>query len=227
MHQADGAPRQGTQQRFRGADVARVVISGGERLGYARQMNYGIDAADRLFDALTGGNDITNLFSTAAGSIADGTLLSTFNSAANAYSSAVTFRQKSGTWSGNFTMPPGVGALYYNAGSADTVVTFVGQVQQGTYTVGVLPPAAFTLAGSPVPIGGDITNSTTAVGLVASAGDLVSTFNGAANAYNNAVTWSAKSSTWSGPMPVAPGQAFLYYNGSASAKTWVSNFTVQ
>ena len=52
MHQADGAPRQGAQQRFRGAHVARIVIGGPQGLGYARQVNHGIGATNRLLDAL-------------------------------------------------------------------------------------------------------------------------------------------------------------------------------
>jgi len=176
---------------------------------------------------LPGGNDITNLFSSAAGNIAGGSSLATFNSAANDYDPSIAYSGKSSTWAGNFAMPPGKGALYFNAGGADTVVTFVGEVKQGTYNVGTLPAQAFALVGSPVPIGGVIQNSTTAVGLVPSGGDTVATFNSAANDWSASVAWSAKGSAWSGALPINAGQGFLYFNASAGANTWVSNFTVQ
>jgi hypothetical protein len=124
-------------------------------------------------------------------------------------------------------MPPGKAALFYNNGAAATVITFAGQVVQGSYAVATLPSAQFSLVGSPVPIGGDVTNSTTAVGLVPSASDTIATFNSGANNWNNSVSWSAKSSAWSGAMPVAAGEGFLYYNNGAAANNWVSNFTVQ
>src|ERR1035437_161577 len=78
---------------------------------------------------VAGGNDVTNLFQ----GVAAGSTLATFNSALNDYDTPITFSGKSGTWTGNISMPPGKGALYYNNGASDTVVTFVGQVPQGTY----------------------------------------------------------------------------------------------
>lgn len=176
---------------------------------------------------VAGGNDITNLFSTTAGNIAANSSLATFNSAVNDYDTAIGFSGKSGTWLGNFTMAPGKGALYYNNGASDTVVTFVGQVLQGNYTVAAMPANAFTLAGSPVPLGGDVSDLNTKLGLVPSANDSVATFNSAANDWNTAVGWSAKSSTWLGALTINPGQGFLYYNNAATPNTWASNFTVQ
>jgi hypothetical protein len=41
------------------------------------------------------------------------------------------------------------------------------------------------------------------------------------------VSWSAKSLSWSGAMPIGVGQGFLYLNNAATANNWVSNFTVQ
>jgi hypothetical protein len=176
---------------------------------------------------VAGGNDITNLFSTTAGNIASSSTLATFNSALNDYDPAIGFSGKSGTWTGNFSMPPGVGALYYNNGASDTVVTFVGQVPQGNYTVTSMASHTFTFAGSPVPLGGDVSDLNTKLGLVPSAGDTVAVFSGSANDWSAAVGWSAKSSAWTGPMAIGAGAGFLYYNNSANANAWVSNFTVQ
>jgi hypothetical protein len=176
---------------------------------------------------VAGGNDITNIFSLAAGNIGLNSSIATFNSVANDYDTAIGWNGKSGTWNGNFTMAPGKGALYFNGGTANTVVTFVGQVQQGSYTVATLPAGAFTLGGSPVPLGGDISQLNTVLGLSPKLNDSIATFNGTANDWNTAVGWNGKSSTWNSALTINPGQGFLYFNGSTSPNTWVSNFTVQ
>jgi hypothetical protein len=127
-------------------------------------------------------------------------------------------------------MPPGTGAaLYYNNGAADTVVTFTGQVPQGTYNVATLGRGQFTMVGSPIPIGGDITNSTTVVGLTPANGDTVATFNSSLNDYNPSSKWISLSKKWgvTASSTIAVGQGFLYYNNGAAANVWVSNFTVQ
>jgi hypothetical protein len=183
-------------------------------------------------DATVGGtvanaNDITNLFSLAAGNIVANSSLATFNSTLNDYDAAIKFNGKTSAWGGNFTMNPGMGALYFNAGSADTVVTFVGQVEQGSYTVATLPAQAFRLSGSPVPLGGDISDLNTKLGLVPAANDSITTFNGTKNDWNAAVKWNGKTSAWGTTLTINPGQGFLYFNAVASPNTWVSNFTVQ
>ena len=124
-------------------------------------------------------------------------------------------------------MPPGKAALYYNAGASPTVVTFTGQVPQGTYNVATLNSLQFSLVGSPIPIGGDITNSL--VGLVPANGDTVATFNSAANNWNASSSYVGLSKKWgsTASSTIGVGQGFLYYNASGSAKNWVSNFTVQ
>ena len=126
-------------------------------------------------------------------------------------------------------MPPGKAALFSNNGAADTVVTFTGQVPQGTYNVATLGSHQFSLVGSPIPIGGNITNSTTAVGLLPSNGDTIATFSSALNNYNAVTKWSGITKKWSttASSTIGVGQGFLYYNNGASANNWTSNFTVQ
>jgi len=174
------------------------------------------------------GNAMTNLFKTATANLANGSFFNTFIPSLSDYSPTVpTYNGKNGTWSGNFSMPPGVGAaMFYNNGAVDTVVTFTGQVPQGTYSAGTLVGNHFNMVGSPIPIGGDLTNSTTAVGLVPANGDLAQTFNSSISDWRPSVSWSAKNHVWNGPMPVGVGQGFLYYNNGATANNWVSNFTV-
>jgi len=175
------------------------------------------------------GNAMTNLINaTTTPALAASSSIATFNSALNNYNSpSLTYSVKTKAWSGNFDMPPGKAALFYNNGAVPAVVTFTGQVPQGSYNVATLGANQFSFVGSPVPIGGNITNSTTALGLVPSASDSVATFNSAANNWNSVVTWSVKSKAWSGTMPIDAGQGFLYYNNAAVANNWVSNFTVQ
>jgi hypothetical protein len=175
------------------------------------------------------GNDMTNLFNinTTVG-LANGSKIQQFISSANDYGSAINYSGATKKWASNFSMPPGNAILFYNNGAADTVVTFTGQVPQGTYNVNSLNPSQFTLVGSPIPIGGDVTNSTTAVGLVPSNGDTAATFNSAANDWNGVTKWSGATKKWSASpsSTIAVGQGFLYYNNGAAVNNWVSNFTV-
>jgi len=178
---------------------------------------------------LATGNDMTNLFNiNTAPLIANGSKIQQFVSAISDYAAQINYVSLSKKWGGNFSMPPGSGALYYNNGASDTVVTFTGQVPQGTYNVATLGRGQFSLVGSPIPIGGDITNSTTVAGLVPANGDTAATFNSAVSDWNAATKWVQLSKKWgvSASSTIAVGQAFLYYNNGAAANNWVSNFTV-
>jgi len=176
------------------------------------------------------GNDMTNLFNIATTpGLAGGSTIQQFSSALNDYTAAISYVALSKKWGSNFSMPPGKAVLFNNNGASDVVVTFTGQVPQGTYNVATLGSHQFTLVGSPVPIGGNITNSTTVVGLVPSGGDTVATFNSALNDWNPATAWVQLSKKWgnTASSTIAVGQGFLYNNNGASANNWVSNFTVQ
>jgi len=173
------------------------------------------------------GNDMDKLFTTG---ITPSSTIATFNSSAFDWDTAITYSGKASAWQGNFPMPPGVGALFFNNNTvSDLVVTFVGQVQQGTaIPVSVVPPGQFMLAGAPVPIPGEPGVLNTQLGLVPFGNDSIATFNSAAFDWNTAITWSGKASSWVGSMPIAAGQAFLYFNNNtSSANTWVASFTVQ
>jgi hypothetical protein len=183
-----------------------------------------------LGGTVAGGNDITNLFSlNTAAALAGGSYIDVFLPAVIDYAAPVTYSALSKKWASNFAMPPGHAVLFYNNGAADTVVTFTGQVEQGTYNVASIAAHSFAMVGAPVPIGGDITNSTTVLNLVPGGGDLVETFNGAIIDWNAPSLWSALSKKWSATASstINPGQGFLYYNNGAAANNWVSNFTVQ
>jgi hypothetical protein len=176
------------------------------------------------------GNDMTNLFNiNTAPLLANGSKIQQFIPAANDYGPQINYSSATKKWGSNFSMPPGTAVLFNNNGAADTVVTFTGQVPQGSYNVATLGSHQFTLVGSPIPIGGDVTNSTTAVGLVSANGDTLATFNSAANDWNPTTKWSTATKKWSASASstIAVGQGFLYNNNGAAANNWVSNFTVQ
>ena len=175
------------------------------------------------------GNDITNLFNiSTAPLLANGSTIAQFSSALNNYTAAIGYVGLTKKWGGNFSMPPGKAVLFNNNGAADTVVTFTGQVPQGAYNVATLGSHQFSLVGSPIPIGGNITNSTTVVGLVPSNGDTVATFNSAANNWNASAGWVQLTKKWgnTASSTIAVGEGFLYNNNGAAANNWVSNFTV-
>lgn len=175
------------------------------------------------------GNDMTNLFNiNTAPLLANGSKIQQFIPAANDYGAQINYSSATKKWGSNFSMAPGTAVLFNNNGAADTVVTFTGQVPQGSYSVATLGSHQFTLVGSPIPIGGDVTNSTTAVGLVSANGDTLATFNSAANDWNATTKWSTATKKWSASASstIAVGQGFLYNNNGAAANNWVSNFTV-
>jgi hypothetical protein len=177
---------------------------------------------------VAGGNDITNLFSIASGNIANGSLIYSYNPATANWNPSIRFSTLGNKWASNFTMPPGNACYYFNnSASTPTVITFVGQVPQGHYTASTIGAGQNALLGSPIPIGGDITNSTTAVGLVPSNGDLLYTFNPATVAWNASSRFSTLNHKWSVDYAINPAQGFFYFNNAATANTWVSNFTVQ
>jgi len=178
---------------------------------------------------ITGGNDITNLFTPNTGNPQSGSSIYQFNGPGGNYLPASTYSAGLKRFSPNFTMNPGYGVLYFNNSSiTPTVITFVGQVEQGTYNVATVPASTSAILGSPVPIGGSISNSTTVLGMVPHTGDAIYTFNAAGGSWNSASTYSTGLKKFTPDTTINPGQGFLYFNNNAAAaQVWVSNFTVQ
>jgi hypothetical protein len=150
----------------------------------------------------------------------------------NDYSATVPSYSTRTKWSANQSLPPGSSILYYNNGTAAEVITFTGQVPQGSYAVHTMPSKQFSLLGSPVPIGGDPTNSTTVVGLVPSAGDTIAAWSSTKNDWSSTISWGTRAPAhWSQPANsvtnIAVAQGFFYYNNGTAANNWTSNFTVQ
>jgi hypothetical protein len=128
-------------------------------------------------------------------------------------------------------MNPGLGVIYINnSKTVDVVYTFVGQVQQGTaIPVGTIGAHAAAFLGSPVPIGGDMTNSI--IGIAPASGDIVELFNPDINNYDAGSKYSIISKTWGlvggKRLQIAPAQAFVYINNGGTPNVWTANFTVQ
>jgi hypothetical protein len=180
------------------------------------------------------GNTVSNLFdANTVSPIAVNDSVFSYNAAAGNYNTPIAYKTLGGAkWTGGTgpttVINPGTSMVFANASASDAVVTFVGQVVQGPYTVATIPAKLGALLGSPVPIGGDITNSTTALGLVPTVNDAVLTFNSASGNYNSPSAWKTLGGKkWSPSITINPGQGFLYQNASASANVWTSNFTVQ
>lgn len=180
--------------------------------------------------ATAGMNNITNLFQ----GMAQGTTIQVYDTSLQDFTISSIFNTRGG-WTVPVDVPPGKSVFFTSAvTSPDVAVTYVGQVVQGTYNVATIPAFKNATVGAPVPIGGDITNATTFVGVVPYQGDAVQTFNSFASAsgdWNPSANWNTRGG-WS-PVNgtnlwINPGQGFLYYNANPTTpQTWVSNFTVQ
>jgi len=176
-------------------------------------------------NTVANGNNVSNLFLNPPAN----TTIYPFNSATAQFGTPASFTvgKGGGAWTGTFDLPPGQGVFFNNPATTNMVVTFVGQVIQGPYTVATLGAGRNVMVGSPVPIGGDLTNSI--VGLAPVNGDSISTFNSASAQWNSPIsvfTVGKGGGAWSANLQIAPAQGFLYYNPGA-AKTLVSAFTVQ
>jgi hypothetical protein len=173
------------------------------------------------------GNNLTNFFT---GVPANSTIYPFIPSSASYGNPALFSVGKSGVgvWSGVFDVPPGTGFMFKNPATTNAVITFVGQVQQGAaIPVTTLLAGKSTMVGSPVPIGGNLTNSI--VGLTARNGDSITTYDTVASWGNPSAFTVGKSGVgvWTANLQIGVGQGFLYKNGSTAANTWTANFTVQ
>lgn len=178
---------------------------------------------------IVGGNDITNLFK----GMADSSTIQTWDPAGfgglGDFSASTTYIGGIG-WDAQLQMPPGKGVLLYNAGPALSV-TFVGNVVQGPYTVATLNSGSFAMVGSPVPMSGSVTNSTSQLGLVPADSDTIQKWDpagfGGFGDWTAADTFIAGPNVWDpGTLTIGPGEGFFYYRSGATT-TWQSNFTVQ
>jgi hypothetical protein len=172
------------------------------------------------------GNQTTNFFTGVPG----GSTITPWNPATAQYGSPVQYNitKGVGSWTGSLDMPPGVGLMFRNSATTNCVITFVGQVQQGTaMPVTTLGAKQSSMTGSPLPIGGNLTNSIQ--GLVPSSGDTLSLFNSANNQWANPAQYNVTKGvgSWTVNTQIGVGQGFLYRNAASTNNAWKVNFTVQ
>lgn len=127
-----------------------------------------------------------------------------------------------GTFSGaatTQTVLPGDGVYVFIPGSADKVLTFVGEVSQGQTTTPL--PRGFSIKASVVPQAG----APDAFGLPAANGDVLYRYNPATKGFSS-YRFDDLDGTWSPALPsINVGEAFFYLR-SGAATTWTRNFDV-
>jgi len=174
-----------------------------------------------------GGNNLTNFFV----GVPNGSQIFPFVASSVSYGNPATFsvgKSGVGAWSPTFDLPPGQGFMFKTTATTNTLITWVGQVQQGTaIPVGTLVGGKSSMLGAPAPIGGLMTNAL--IGLTPLNGDAVTLYN-TASGWGSPATFSVGKSgvgAWSTLLTVDVGAGFLYKNGATTNRTWVANFTVQ
>jgi len=187
-----------------------------------------------------GGNNITNLFPPSVMTVArDGAQILRWNpNIADFQGDTWTYDGASAVWRKDggadltgFALNPGEGIFFVGQGP-DLAMTYVGQVIQGSYPLPVFGSFDYNSLGSPVPLGGNFTNSV--YNLTLQDGDTIATWNlGLQDLDPNLLTYSIASHSWSGSGPpflnvnIAPGIGFFYVSGGGTNVTWDANFSVQ
>jgi hypothetical protein len=147
----------------------------------------------------TAGNNLNNILPSAP----FGTTIYTWNG--SAFASSVNF----GTWSPDLTLAPGDGA-FINL-SADTTLTWVGEVMQGALSTAI--PAGLSIKSSQVPQSDTLGN----LGFPAAFGDTIYYYR------NGAYASSVYFGTWSPDLSPAVGESF--WVSTTAAKSWTRTFT--
>jgi hypothetical protein len=116
------------------------------------------------------------------------------------------------------TVVPGEGVFVRNTSATDLVVTFVGEVPQGTLNNAY--PAGLSIRSSMVPQAGTIVD----LGFVGKDGDQINQFDPATQGYKVS-TFDGLENAWLPAVPtLAVGEAFFLR--AASAGTWTRTFSV-
>ena len=166
-------------------------------------------------------NNLTNVFSTAAGAQQPSSQILTWD-VVNFDFDVLQPAFVAGVWTANVNLPPGKGFFYVNNGSTFTN-TFVGEVVQGSFTNLIVGSGSYNCIGSSVPIGGSFTNAIQ--GLAAGPSDQALVWDKVNFDFN--VTQPAfVAGVWTADVNVQVGEGLFYVNNNTD-KNWVRNFTVQ
>ena len=192
--------------------VNTVIVGGG---------SYNL-LANPLNNTSAGGNNSTNLFSTAAGPQQITSQILTWDVVAFDFA-AVQPSFGGVVWDSNTALPVGKGFFYVNAGSTFTN-TFVGEVVQGAYANFITGSGSYNCIGASVPQGGSFTNAIT--GLAPAITDQVLKWDVVAFDFN-AVQPSFGGAVWdTTALNINVGEGLFYVRAGADVN-WVRNFTVQ
>lgn len=165
------------------------------------------------------GNQLNTTNNTLAGIIPNPPPLSQFFTFANGGYTAYQFDDVDLVWTpnGNAPLAPGLGGFFIS--SANTTLTFVGEVMQGSLT-NVLPKNTKVIRTSIVPQTGRVS---TDLGLPGEALDQLFTFSGGFTAYQ----FDDVDLIWTPSEPTNfVGGAFFYIKAGNNTN-WIRNFTVQ
>jgi hypothetical protein len=121
---------------------------------------------------------------------------------------------------------PGEGFFVVNGNPSGTYTnTFVGEVKQGSTTIAIAGNSAYQAIGSPVPIGGNITNVLS--GYVPSDNDIVQLWNVGLQDLDPVVpTYVQSSGKWVPEVSFNVADGFFLVRANPGVN-WVRNFTVQ
>jgi hypothetical protein len=161
-----------------------------------------------------GGNTIAEVIPTAK----DGTIIYKYVRNANGTGGYASSGWEFGEWSDKtLTLPPGAGFFVYNGDAADQVITFVGEVPQGTLTTAL--GVGLNQVASQVPQAGLLQ---TVLGYPAADGDVVYRFDVPTQNY---VPSGVEFGSWS-PAEPAVAVAEGFFVSKAAAGSWTRTFSV-
>jgi hypothetical protein len=169
----------------------------------------------------------TNDLNTIMPSAVDGAYITLFNSVTGDFdATSPTFYANNGVsgpgiWDPNITLNPGTG--FFVTTSATFTNTFVGDVMQGN-NMPLVVPAGFSLLGSLVPIGGNITNVMAQFPLPDNGSYLQTFSNATGNIAETSTFYGA--GVWDPEITINVGEGFYMFNAGAET-TWLRSFTVQ
>lgn len=177
--------------------------------------------ANPLDNTSAGGNNLTNLFSTAAGPQQPSSQILTWD-IVNFDFDVVQPSFVAGAWTANASLPPGKGFFYVNNGNTFTN-TFVGNVLQGNIVNTMVGSGSYNCVGSSVPVGGSFTNAIK--GLAAGPSDQVLVWDKVTFDFNPTQP-AYVAGQWNANVNLGVGEGFFYVNNN-SDKTWTNTFNVQ
>ena len=133
-----------------------------------------------------------------------------------------TSTKASGSWNTNLALPVGVGFFVKNSSATDITNTFVGNVLTGIPgTNSASVPLGYSLVGSPLPVGGLLTdtgnNTLNLGGVLANKSQVVIYDNAGAGTYTTA---TKASGSWNTNLLLSVGQGF-FIKAATAGSNWV------